>query len=229
MECLLCRQSIVRHYTLHAILWTTHFYGDQICQHCLRQFVRIDRNHACAQCGRLGATTALCQDCREAQRADLEPLKNEALLQYNTAMHDYFQAYKRHGDYCLRLLFAGSLRQALQKYQADYLFVYIPTSVQHYQQRQFDPVLGLFGDLCPLTALLGRNEIDWHQSELKRAERLKAPQTFAAQKERLAIVDKNKILLLDDIYTTGTTLRRGATALRTAGFTGEICALTLAR
>lgn len=229
MTCLLCGQSIMRRYSLQELLFSKKFYADQICAHCRRKFQQIDQTTACLQCCRQLKVKEVCPDCQEYQRLKATPLKNRALFQYNSAMHDYFQAYKRHGDYRLRLLFAGSLREMLQNYQTDYTFVYIPTSPKHYQQRQFDPVLGLFADLCPLTALLQRNTIDWHQSELKRLERLRAPQIFKPDLKLNQQQLKSKILLLDDIYTTGTTLRRGVAALRSGGYLGEIESLTLAR
>lgn len=228
-RCLLCQQQLIHHYTLKELLLAPQFYLDQICGHCLRKFTRIDPTTACRQCCRPGQTRQLCQDCRNDQGKGLMPMTNRSLFHYNQAMHDYFQAYKRHGDYQMRQMFAGSLRQALSYYQTDYLITYIPTSDKHYQQRQFDPVVGLFADLCPLETLLKRNAIDWHQSTLKRSERLKAPQIFIAQAATLAKISKSKILLVDDIYTTGTTLRRAGAALRTAGFIGEIESLTLAR
>lgn len=227
--CLLCRQLIVHHYAIRDILWARYFYADQICDHCRHNFLEINQQTACPQCGRQGRSAELCPDCQEYANSKQEQLHNDALFQYNTAMHDYFQAYKRHGNYQLRQLFAGSLRQRLASFQADYLFVYIPTSATHFLQRQFDPVLGLFGDLCPLTPFLERNQVDWHQSTLKRAQRLQAPQIFATNSDAELRLTKDKILLLDDIYTTGTTLRRGMAAIRASGFTGVIESLTLAR
>ena len=98
-RCLLCQQQLIHHYTLKELLLAPQFYLDQICGHCLRKFTRIDPTTACRQCCRPGQTRQLCQDCRNDQGKGLMSMTNRSLFHYNQAMHDYFQAYKRHGDY----------------------------------------------------------------------------------------------------------------------------------
>ncbi|WP_125766899.1 ComF family protein [Lapidilactobacillus wuchangensis] len=171
----------------------------------------------------------VCRDCIRRQQQSGELLRNQALFRYNVGMHDYFQQYKGRGDYQLRQVFAGSLRQATQPVKQSVLFVPIPTSSSHFAQRQFDPVLGLYGEVLPITPLLACHDHDTHQAQLTRQQRLRTPQYFYCQQAATEKNELKQILLLDDIYTTGTTLYHGLSALRQAGYRGKITSLTLAR
>lgn len=63
------------------------------------------------------------------------------------------------------------------------------------------------------------------QSKKSRYERIHAQQVFQVCSEE---VQGKRILLLDDIYTTGSTLRQAAKVLKSAGAI-EVKSLTLAR
>ncbi|MFD1464880.1 ComF family protein [Lapidilactobacillus mulanensis] len=228
-DCLSCGSHLVQNCSLKTLLFARNFYADQICGNCARKFERIEPTHACPECYRAQTDGQVCQDCQRYRALGVDKAHNVSLFTYNQAMHDYMQQYKRHGDYRIRALFSGSLRRTLQFYRRDYLLVPIPTSQAHFAQRQFDPVLGLYDQLCPLTPLLVKNGREWHQSTLERKERIKAPQTFACPTTDWSAYKQNKILILDDIYTTGTTLLRATDALRASHFQGEIKSLTLAR
>lgn len=227
--CLLCQQTIVSQYSLHELCFNRYFYQDLLCRTCRDEFQEIIRPACCQICGRHLNQTHLCRDCLRRQQSSTELLTNQALFRYNTAMHDYFQQYKGRGDYRLRLAFAGSLRRVVQQYQATTLFVPIPTSPNHFEERQFDPVLGLYSDILPLTCLLVCHDHADHQAQLTRHQRLISPQYFYCETPATQKNGIKQILLLDDIYTTGTTLYQGLAALRQAGYRGKMTSLTLAR
>lgn len=229
MLCLLCGRVLTPHYSLQTLLLARQFYHDAICETCSHDFERINSSTACPACYRAQTGGKLCSDCQRYQTLKIAKATNRSLFSYNSAMHDYFQAYKRHGDYRIRRVFSGSLRGALTAYSRDYLFVPIPTSREHFEKRQFDPVLGLYEGLCPMTPLLIKNGREWHQSTLERKMRLEAPQTFECVRVDWTKFRRQRILILDDIYTTGTTLLRATDALREGNFQGEIQSLTLAR
>lgn len=228
-SCLLCGQALSPSYSLKALLWQRHFYADQICHFCARDFVQLDTAHICRQCGRFLPALGLCSDCQRGLKRHPDFPKNRAVFQYNDALHDYFQQYKRRGDYRLRHAFAGSLRALLASIVMPQLIVPIPTQARHWRERQFDPVTGLFGDLLSLAPRLSSYDIQWQQSQLNRAQRLAAPQRFYCPEQASGADSQKSILLVDDIYTTGTTIWQGAQALRKAGYTGTISSLTFAR
>ena len=92
---------------------------------------------------------------------------------------------------------------------ADY-YVPVPSSPSHLEKRGFDTVCAIYQKLVPLTKLLVKADTEKAQGEKNREERLLTKQTFSA------IDNKNvsgKILLLDDIYTTGRTLYHARDAL----------------
>lgn len=227
--CLLCGQALSPSYSLKDLLWQRHFYADQICHFCAQAFSRLKTPHICRQCGRFLPQPGLCTDCQRWLKQHRDFPQNRAAFQYNEALHDYFQQYKRRGDYRLRHAFAGSLRALLTVQVLPPLIVPIPTQTSHWQQRQFDPVVGLFTDLIALTPKLSCYDIFWQQSQLTRAQRLAAPQRFYCPQPAKSAQSQQAILLVDDIYTTGTTIWQAAQAMRAAGYTGKITSLTLAR
>ncbi len=83
----------------------------------------------------------------------------------------------------------------------------------------------------PVVPLLHRTRATPPQVGLKAAARLENVKDAFAIDEKLFErhnARKQPILLLDDVFTTGATLRECAKTLRKAG-AGEICAITLAR
>ena len=99
----------------------------------------------------------------------------------------------------------------------DY-YVPVPTSPEHQMRRQFDTISAIYGDILPLTPVLIKKEGSHAQGEKNKEERLKTPQGF--------LIDKNinireniqtgKVLILDDIYTTGRTLYHARDCLKEA-------------
>ncbi|GEO64890.1 ComF family protein [Companilactobacillus nantensis] len=95
---------------------------------------------------------------------------------------------------------------------------YIPASKSHLQARGFDPVYELYADIFDLQSLLIKVDADKPQAQKNRNERLRTPQTFSALPALNQIQKEARILILDDIYTTGRTLMHAHDIFLTAGF-----------
>ncbi|WP_246001334.1 phosphoribosyltransferase family protein [Companilactobacillus musae] len=95
---------------------------------------------------------------------------------------------------------------------------YIPASPSHLQARGFDPVYELYSDIFDLVPLLIKSDADKPQAQKNRWERLQTPQTFSAIPELTEIQKDKRILILDDIYTTGRTLMYAHDIFLRAGF-----------
>ncbi|MEM1282570.1 MAG: phosphoribosyltransferase family protein [Chlamydiota bacterium] len=80
---------------------------------------------------------------------------------------------------------------------------------------------------CPLSNVLIRNRGGYSQALLRRDQRNRMPSnTFKIKRD--ADLNEKRILLVDDVYTTGSTLRRCAEALCN-GYPREIYAMTCCR
>lgn len=191
------------------------------CDACFEKFQRISGQH-CPKCYRDGASE-VCMDCQVWIEKGKE-VYHKSCFVYNEAMKDFFSQYKFQGDYALYSVFAAVLQKELKVYR-DYALVPIPVSVEKYQTRGFNQVTALLeGAKLPFKEVLEKYDTI-AQSSKTREERLQSRQCFKL-KDNVQLPPK--ILLIDDIYTTGSTLQLAKEILVEAGVK-EIVTFSLAR
>ena len=191
----------------------------------------------CAFCGKSGVR-GVCPACEKSLPYCKTPLHERseigaclAPLRYEGAVREALLRYKFHGGQSCCTGFGDLLAQAAAEHfggQFD-LVTYVPVSKKRKQERGYDQSYLLAREMCrhwgvaPET-LLQKTKDNAAQSSLSsRAERQKnvagAYAAVHAEKIRGA-----RILLIDDILTTGATLREAARVLREAGAETVICA-----
>ena len=209
MICLLCAQHLKKNLTFGELLFLKKEEGS-LCLACYSSFEMIGEEH-CPNCYKKGVSSS-CQDCQVWCKEGIE-VSHEAIFSYNQAMKDFFSRYKFDGDYILRKIFATILRNFLIKYK-DYHFILIPISPERYAKRGFNQVAGLI-EATGLSHLdvLGKRE-EKASSSKNRSERLATELPFFIKEDSRI---PKKILLIDDIYTTGATVNRVKSMLENAG------------
>jgi competence protein ComFC len=140
-------------------------------------------------------------------------------------MKEFMRRYKFQGDYRLRQVFQGVFCRQVQSYHAD-LIIPIPVTATTMATRGFNQVLGLLGQTTVTNVLNHRAQDKVAQSCKTRQQRLATPQPFRLTDP--TVVRDKKVLLVDDIYTTGRTLYHAANLVKQAGCR-EILSLSLAR
>ncbi|WP_342513002.1 ComF family protein [Sporosarcina sp. FSL K6-1522] len=173
--------------------------------------------------------TMICQDCsKKFQRADIKE-ENAYLDQvtslyiYNDIMRDYLHQFKFLQDVQLASVFAQELRKYLTRKAT---IVPIPMHPEKKIQRTFAHVDELLKCArIPYSELLEKIDQD-AMGEKSRAQRLAMKPLFTLKPG--VTIHPGTYILVDDIYTTGTTLRHAAAVLRQAGAT-RIEAVTLIR
>lgn len=173
--------------------------------------------------------TEICQDCsKKFQRADIKEEESfldqiTSLYTYNEAMREYLHQYKFLQDVALASVFANELRTLLK---GKATIVPIPMHPEKRMQRTFAHVDELLKSArIPFTHLLEKTGFE-AMGEKSKAQRLAMEPLFKL--EQGTAIQPGTYILVDDIYTTGTTLRHAATVLKEAGAT-RIEAVTLIR
>ncbi|WP_242236946.1 ComF family protein [Streptococcus acidominimus] len=128
---------------------------------------------------------------------------HESLYRYNDQMADYISRYKFAGDYLLRNVFMAELKNYFGD-KMDKTLVPIPISEQRMAERGFNQVIGLLTVAGLSFQEVLQKEDTQKQSEKTRQERLALCQPFSII-EKVAI--PSNVILVDDVYTTGTTIQ----------------------
>lgn len=225
MNCQLCNARLVVRLTLRDLIMLRPLERPTLCDRCRDRFTRIDLAHACPGCSRPQEHARLCPECEAWQGQYGWHLNHQALYTYNDAMREYMHRYKFGGDYRLRTVFQTELQRRVHQLDAD-LVIPIPVTQTTMATRGFNQVLGMLGDLSVTPILCHRAVDKVAQSHKTRRQRLQTPQPFALTDP--AVVRGKRILLVDDIYTTGRTLYHAATLLKAAQCR-ELVSLSLAR
>lgn len=203
MICLLCHAEYALEPTFHQLL-LLKLPSPGICTSCHNQFQQITTPY-CSRCYKPDIKD-VCSDCKIWEKEGII-VNHQAVFTYNTAMEDFFSRYKFMGDYRLHHVFNKYF-----KTERGYTIVPIPVSKQRFQERGFNQVIALLHSL-PFSSLLEKEEGPT-QNTRTRNERLKNKNTFTL-KARVKVPDK--ILLVDDVYTTGRTLQHAIAVLKQGG------------
>jgi len=210
--------------------------SDPICQQCLESF-EVITDVICELCGRPFVNLSseyrkgdVCYDCirwEEDNRFCSLLLKNRSVYVYNDFLKEVLSLYKFRGDYVIAEAMQTPFRETFKKYfNLKSLIVPIPLSQERLYERGFNQSL-VFAQFLklPVADILTRTHHE-KQSKKSRHERLHSDNFFHL-KEVIDLRGK-EVVLIDDIYTTGTTLRHAAEILKKSGAL-YVSSFTLAR
>lgn len=209
-RCLFCQEVYLPSWEL-GNLWTRQ----ATCPTCKIKFVKRGE---CVDCGKPGPVR--CSDCAEWRRQGLT-LQTAPLYLYNDAAKNFMYRFKFLGDTALLEMFTDDLKKVKIK-QA--VLVPIPLSTERLSDRRFNQAeliaRRMRGKISPCLSRLDGPE----QSKAGRQARLARSNPFCVTSD----VKGKNIVLVDDVYTTGATLRQAMFRLKEAG-AKEISAVTLFR
>lgn len=204
---------------------------DVLCPRCRGAFVLID-GRLCEMCGRPleEAAPSVCPDClrwQDDEQWGRALVKNRSVYLYNDWMKDVVALWKFRGDYIVVEAFRRPFVHAFfRHFGRDWCIVPIPLSRERLDERGFNQAEALARLLPSLYfPWLARRHSE-KQSKKSRRERLKTDNPFFLADH--PPLDGKRIVLIDDIYTTGITVRHAARVLLEAG-AAEVGALTLIR
>ena len=226
MKCLWCGEEVERTQPILSFLLGTN--RKCICVNCEQPFLQLKQHPTCLECGRLITKVEVCPDCLKWHHVkESVLLKNTALYAYDDAGRKFMELFKFVGDTRVTALVIKELRRELLGYQKKgYVLCPLPSSEASLKKREFETIPFLLKQCyVPTVSLLEHIGKGKKQSEKTRQERLQLKQPFRVKE---GVVIPKKVLLVDDVYTTGATLHLAAKVLIKMGVE-EVESLTLFR
>ncbi len=211
-----------------------------VCRSCYAAIPWIaPKDIRCAVCGRYES----CPDC--PRRTDASFVLNRSAVRYTETMKEWLGRFKYRGDERMHKLMAGMLRgtldrllaeQGLDRRRQPLYLTYVPLSDSRLAERGFNQTQRVAAALgqavrIPVLPALDRMRHTGKQSHKSRAERLQDLRgAFAPREELFQQIGEGSavIVLIDDVYTTGSTLEECARTIRGA-VDARIYGLTWAR
>ncbi len=209
---------------------------ERVCAACREQLTPII-SPICEVCGRLLEVqgSGICGDCSRVNPS--ERICNRSVAVYSDGARHIIQLFKYRGKESLSVPLGLWMAHVAARYfgRQMSLVTFVPIHPERLYERGFNQaellanVIGKHLRL-PVFSLLARSRPTLPQSTRTRQERLTAMQNVFQLSEQVnpRQIENKKILIVDDVYTTGATLRECAKSLRQAG-ASHVCSVTFAR
>src|SRR5699024_10924415 len=198
-----------------------------VCHSCLDQ-LKPTEGKTCSICG-TSSRIDTCSDCLQwkKRRPHLDTLhRNRSIFSYTDLVQKIFAQWKYRGDYELGFLFKPFVETYFHQksiLDKETVVVPIPLSKERLYERAFNQAEMIAKWITPQPALLLTREHHEKQAKKSKRERISSKNPFILSKSI-----NNPVLLVDDIYTTGTTLRQASAILKENGCP-KVDAFTLVR
>ena len=215
--------------------------GQLVCSGCLERLELIDPAWACARCG-APFGRMLCTECYGRTMATDRCL---AVAVFQDPLARMIRMYKDAGERRLAEPFAEMLYDAALHAQAEDAerfsgllaradaLVFVPATARAFRRRGFDHMEAIARVLAELSGVPVLDALVKHGAGDQRAwgrlERLMCSHgAYEVVPDAFGALAGARVLLLDDVITTGATVTAAASVLRDAGADG-VDALALAR
>lgn len=210
---------------------------DHICPVCLEQVI-MPGEFICPICGRLMSEdrSMICLDCKRINPC--ERVVNRSAVVYTDLVKEWVQTFKYCGKESLALPMGNWMTEVVKKHyrgKGISLITYVPMHGERQKQRGFNQAERLATVIgknmwLPVRPLLRREKATAPQSKRTRQERLSSVDNAFALAKGLSDRNRRKqtLLIVDDVYTTGATIRACVKVLREKGF-GQVYSVTFAR
>lgn len=198
-----------------------------VCPGCL-SIIGFVKNH-CLFCGK--PTTDVVDRCRDCSKTNFKFDKARCLFEFKGVAENIIKGLKYEGGRFIP-------REIIYRYQGSIekdliecdLMTFIPSAVSKFIKRGYNPAEEIARSLVPvsnkkvISTLIYSHPVS-DQTKLNKNERKRnLRDAFKVIKE----VKGKNILLVDDVFTTGTTVNQAAVALKKAG-AKKVNVFTLAR
>ena len=201
-------------------VWSSWFQKSAVaCKSCYMSFTSIAIDaYSCKKCSRpydekwFTGKGELCIDCKERWQDKELFLGNRSLLSYEKNGQAWMTQFKFRGDTALAEMFKADIQKVWHGYKRYVdAIVPIPLSPSRRKERRFNQaaIIAEMMDNRKLVPLLLKNEQE-KQSKLHKYERLHRENPFVLNEDARQNLSGRSILLVDDIYTTGTTIEQAA-------------------
>ena len=184
----------------------------RVCKFCFKEIKDNSINSI------LGKKYSLCSNCYKKLEPKFISFKTDgvkclALYEYNEDFKGLIYQFKGCFDYELKDIFLDRFKTVLKLYFYDYLAVPVPSYKDDDLVRQFNHVEEAFKGLgIPLLKIIEKTE------RVKQSDRHKNERSDIGSYLRINAnnsLARKKILLVDDIYTTGSTIKACISLLKT--------------
>lgn len=211
-------------------------YREGFCLNCWEELSIAKKQEFCRICGRILTNPSL-QGCPECQDAGYEFSFARGVGEYRGIYRNLLHQYKYVGKQSLARPMGKLMLDVVltdRRYEGTEVLVPVPLAPVKLLQRKFNQSqllaqeLGQALDLPVLAEALQRGRDTLTQAKLSREERrANLEGAFMVQRGMGHFLQGRKLLLVDDVFTTGSTAAEAAKVLLSAG-AGEVAVLTWA-
>ncbi|MBN8210701.1 ComF family protein [Bacillus sp. NTK071] len=235
LRCVWCGEDLTRQLSWRFILGLAA--QQVICEICQGKLIPIT-GELCLTCGRPLSKLKpeyihdhYCSDCIRWGNSEFGDVleSNKSFYEYNDFLKDILALYKFRGDVEAGRVFSAIFREEIEK-SYGYVdgVIPIPSSEERLYERGFNQCeVWIEGTEFLEDQILCRINHEEKQSKKSREKRIKRTEDMFQISPNATIRGK-AFLLIDDLYTTGTTLHYAAKTLKHAG-ASHVCSLTLCR
>lgn len=214
--------------------------GEVLCRRCRRRLPYLDQLTACPTCGAAWGKGVCCECNRETLRQrGLERFPLDACIAATRLEADTRRivvAYKDRGERRLARVMAHCMADAMppswRRADGRSLVVPVPARRDAVARRGFDHMRLVAKELQGITGLPVACALDSDRGHDQRALGARSRQENMAGSFRVArryeLGPPHRLIVVDDVMTTGSTLFAAADALRAHG-AETVCALTFTR
>lgn len=181
-----------------------------LCENCYGK-LDIISGKVCARCGSpVAESTNFCGEC---SRFNYSFDKNISFCFYNEISSSIVKQLKYSSKKYYSKYIAEMLTQDLSKFtDVDYL-TFVPVNKSRYKVRGYNQAEEIAKEISkitkiPVISVLDKLDGGKNQAELSMKDRLENLKNSFVLNENAKLIKGKSILLLDDVFTTGTTLNR---------------------